>query len=209
VLTLCDGTLSTPILQNPLSLGIDMVLHSTTKFIAGHSDVVGGVIVSNEMNPLFEEALLSQRTGVGGIPSPFDCWLTLRGIATLPLRVRAQSDSALQIARFLTEQTRVQQVLYPGLFHHAGHAVASRQMKMFGAVMSFLFDGSKDDALNMTSRLNLFTRATSLGGTHSLIEHRASIEGPKSATPQNLLRLSIGLENTFDLMNDLQNALGS
>jgi len=208
ILTVCDGTLATPILQNPLQLGIDMVFHSTTKYIAGHSDVVGGILLTNQTNSIFEEAALSQKAGGGGgIPSPFDCWLTLRGVATLPLRIRAQSSSAMQIAQFLAEQPQVETVYYPGLPQHPGHALAGRQMKMFGAIISFLLRGSKEDALALTGRLNIFTRATSLGGTHSLVEHRASIEGPKSTTPDNLLRLSIGLENSSDLIADLKGAL--
>jgi cystathionine gamma-synthase len=208
ILTVCDGTLATPVLQNPLQLGIDMVLHSTTKYIAGHSDVVGGVLLADQPNPLFEEAVVSQKAGSGGgIPSPFDCWLTLRGIATLPLRIRAQSSTAMQIAQFLAEQPQVEAVYYPGLPQHPGHALAARQMKMFGGVVSFLLRGSKEDALAFTGRLSLFTRATSLGGTHSLVEHRASNEGPQSTTPDNLLRLSIGLENSVDLMDDLKAAL--
>lgn len=208
ILTICDGTLATPVLQNPLHLGIDMVMHSTTKYIAGHSDVVGGILLADQSNLIFEEALQLQKAGAGGgIPSPFDCWLTLRGVATLPLRIRAQSSSAMQIAQFLTEQPQIETVFYPGLPCHPGHALASRQMKMFGAIISFLIRGSKEDALALTGRLNLFTRATSLGGTHSLVEHRASIEGPKSTTPDNLLRLSIGLENPADLIDDLRDAL--
>jgi cystathionine gamma-synthase len=207
ILTLCDGTFCTPVLQRPLAQGIDMVMHSTTKYIAGHSDVVGGVLLCGASNSLFEEARLAQQNGGGGgIPSPFDCWLTLRGIATLPLRIRSQSTSALHIARFLAERPEVEAVFYPGLPKHPGHSVASRQMSMFGGVLSFLLRGSGEDALRFTGFTELFIRATSLGGTHSLIEHRASIEGPVTATPQNLLRLSIGLENVVDLIDDLETA---
>jgi cystathionine gamma-synthase len=208
--TLCDSTFCTPILQNPLLYGIDLVMHSTTKYIAGHSDVVGGVLLSNESNDLFEEAKAAQqRGGGGGIPSPFDCWLTLRGIATLPLRVRAQSAAALHIAQFLAEHAAVEAVFYPGLPTHPGHSIAASQMKMFGGVISFLLRGSKEEAQRLTSLTNIFTRATSLGGTHSLIEHRASTEGPDSPTPNNLLRLSIGLENTIDLEEDLRAAFAA
>ncbi|QHN04201.1 aminotransferase class I/II-fold pyridoxal phosphate-dependent enzyme [Granulicella sp. WH15] len=208
IFTVCDSTLCSPILQKPLAYGIDIVMHSTTKYIAGHSDVTGGVLLCNGSNPLFEEARIAQQYGVGGgIPSPFDCWLTLRGVATLPLRMRAQSASALEVARFLEEQPQVEKVYYPGLPQHPQHEIAARQMKMFGGVLSFQLRGSEAEALAFTGRTKLFTRATSLGGTHSLIEHRASIEGAGTKTPDNLLRLSIGLENSLDLIEDLRGAL--
>ncbi len=206
VTTVCDGTLATPVLQSPLEHGIDMVAHSTTKYISGHSDVVGGVLVTREDNALFEGARQSQQAG-GAVPSPFDCWLTLRGIATLPLRVRAQSASALKIAEFLTGHKAVQAVFYPGLANHPGHAIAARQMKQFGGLLSFLAGRSAQDAMRVAAAARIFTRATSLGGAHSLIEHRASTEGPDTRAPQNLLRLSIGLENSDDLIEDLEQAL--
>jgi cystathionine gamma-synthase len=207
ILTICDGTFATPILQHPLDLGIDMVMHSTTKYFAGHSDVTGGLLLANQQNPLFTEAQLSQQLGIGGIPSPFDCWLTLRGMATMPLRVRAQCESAMQIATFLSQHPNIEHVFYPGLLTHPQHNLAARQMKMFGAVLSFQLLGSKEDALRVAAGVRIFTRATSLGGTHSLIEHRASVEGPLTETPQNLLRLSIGLEHPDDLIEDLLTAL--
>jgi cystathionine gamma-synthase len=208
ITTVCDGTLATPVLQRPLDHGIDMVAHSTTKYISGHSDVTGGVLITGEDNALFAGAQQSQQVG-GAIPSPFDCWLTLRGVATLPLRVQAQSTSALRIAEFLSGHPAVEEVLYPGLRNHAGHALAARQMKMFGGLLSFLVKHSANDAMRVAGAAQIFTRATSLGGTHSLIEHRASIEGSGTATPANLLRLSIGLENTDDLIEDLGDALGA
>ena len=206
VTTVCDGTLATPVLQRPLDHGIDMVAHSTTKYISGHSDVIGGVLVTRKDNALFEGARQSQQMG-GAVPSPFDCWLTLRGIATLPLRVRAQSASALKIAQFLTGHRAVEAVFYPGLTDHPGHAIAAHQMNQFGGLLSFLVRRSAKDAMRVAAAARIFTRATSLGGTHSLIEHRASTEGPDTLTPQNLLRLSIGLENTDDLIEDLEQAL--
>ncbi len=206
VTTVCDGTLATPVLQRPLDHGIDMVAHSTTKYISGHSDVIGGVLIAREDNALFEGARQSQQMG-GAVPSPFDCWLTLRGIATLPLRVRAQAASAMKIAEFLADHKTVEAVFYPGLITHPGHAIAARQMKQFGGMLSFSVRHSAKDAMRVAAAARIFTRATSLGGAHSLIEHRASIEGPDTLTPQNLLRLSIGLENTDDLLEDLEQAL--
>jgi cystathionine gamma-synthase len=208
ILTVCDGTFATPVLQQPLDCGIDMVAHSTTKYIGGHSDVVGGALIARQENYLFERARKSQRYG-GGVPSPFDCWLTLRGIDTLPWRVRAQSENAMRVARFLDQHRAVETVHYPGLPAHPGHDVAARQMSMFGGMLSFQVKGSRETALGVAARCRLFIRATSLGGAHSLIEHRASVEGPDTRTPRNLLRLSIGLEHADDLIADLDQALST
>jgi cystathionine gamma-synthase len=143
------------------------------------------------------------------VPSPFDCWLLLRSLATLPLRVRQQSANALAVARFLEADRRVERVHYPGLEHHPGHALATRQMHDgFGGVVSFQVPGGASEALAVVGRARLFTRATSLGGVESLVEHRASVEGPLSKTPPNLIRLSIGLESADDLLADLDQALG-
>ena len=206
ILTVCDGTFATPVLQQPLDCGIDMVAHSTTKYLGGHSDVVGGALIARQENYLFERARKSQRYG-GSVPSPFDCWLTLRGIDTLPWRVRAQSENAMRVARFLEQHRAVEIVHYPGLPAHPGHDVAARQMSMFGGMLSFQVKGSRQAALGVAAQCKLFIRATSLGGAHSLIEHRASVEGPATRTPQNLLRLSIGLEHADDLIADLEQAL--
>jgi cystathionine gamma-synthase len=206
VMTVCDGTFATPILQRPLDCGIDMVAHSTTKYIGGHSDVMGGALVTRHDNYLFERARRAQHYG-GAVPSPFDCWLTMRGVETLPYRVRAHSENAMRIARCLREHPAVEAVHYPGLVEHPGHAVAARQMSSFGGMLSFQVRGGKDAAMAVAARCRLFIRATSLGGTHSLIEHRASVEGPQSRTPQNLLRVSVGLEHADDLLEDLQQAL--
>jgi cystathionine gamma-synthase len=206
VTTVCDGTFATPVLQRPLEFGIDMVAHSSTKYLAGHSDVVGGVLIAGKENAIFDHAQRSQRLG-GAVPSPFDCWLTLRGISTLAVRVRAQSTSALAIAEFLDQHAEVERVYYPGLATHPGYEAASRQMLMSGGVLSFLVKGSMAKAMRVAAGTNVFIRATSLGGTHSLIEHRASVEGPDTKTPQNLIRLSIGLENAEDLIADLEDAL--
>ncbi len=206
--TVCDGTFATPVLQHPLNCGIDMVTHSTTKYIGGHSDVVGGALIARFNNYIFERARKSQRYG-GAVPSPFDCWLTLRGIETLPCRVRVHSENAMALAQFLKGHARVEKVHYPGLPEHAGHAAAKRQMcGGFGGMLSFQVRGGREEAMAAAARCELFIRATSLGGTHSLIEHRASIEGPDTKTPQNLLRVSVGLENIEDLVADLETALG-
>jgi cystathionine gamma-synthase len=208
ILTVCDGTFATPVLQQPLDCGIDMVAHSTTKYIGGHSDVIGGALIARHENYLFERARKSQRYG-GSVPSPFDCWLTLRGINTLPWRVRAQSENAMRVANFLNEHRAVERVHYPGLPEHPGHKVAARQMSMFGGMLSFQVKGSREAALGVAAQCQLFIRATSLGGAHSLIEHRASIEGPATRTPENLLRVSIGLEHADDLIADLDQALAT
>jgi cystathionine gamma-synthase len=206
-ITVCDGTFATPVLQRPLDFGIDMVMHSTTKALNGHSDVLGGALITRHDNYLFERARKFQKYG-GAVPSPFDCWLTRRGIDTLPLRVREQSRNAQQLAEFLTWHREVEQVNYPGLTQHPHHELALRQMPGgFGGMLSFHVRGGQAQAMEVAARTQIFTRATSLGGTHSLIEHRASVEGPGSKTPRNLLRISAGIENTQDLIADLDQAL--
>lgn len=205
-ISVCDGTFATPVLQRPFEWGIDMVLHSTTKYIGGHSDMVGGALITRFDNYLFERARKSQQFG-GAAPAPFDCWLALRGVDTLPWRIRAQSASAAHIATFLQTHPAVEAVYYPGLAGHPGQQIAARQMSGFGGMLSFQVRGGRDQAMRVAARVRIFTRATSLGGTHSLIEHRASVEGPLTRAPQNLLRMSIGLENTEDLIADLRQAL--
>jgi cystathionine gamma-synthase len=204
----CDNTFASPVLQQPLALGADFVMHSTTKYLGGHSDVLGGIVVVREASAELEGLRHFQGTG-GGVPAPFDCWLLLRSLATLPLRVRQQSANALDVARFLAGNGRVERVHYPGLERHPGHALATRQMHDgYGAVVSFQVPGGATEALAVAARVQLFTRATSLGGVESLIEHRASMEGPLSQTPPNLIRLSVGLEHPADLVADLAQALG-
>ncbi len=204
--SVCDSTFASPALQQPLKLGVDVVMHSTTKYIGGHSDVTGGMLVAREAGPLAERLRFLQGTN-GAVPSPFDCWLLLRGTATLTVRMRAQSASALELARWLERQPKVERVFHPGLPSHPQHALAARQMSGFGAMLSFCMQGGETAALRVASRVKLFTRATSLGGVESLIEHRASVEGPESPTPNNLLRLSVGLEHPGDLIADLAQAL--
>ena len=206
IVTICDGTFATPVLQHPLDCGIDMVAHSTTKYISGHSDVVGGALITRHDNYLFERARVSQRYG-GAVPSPFDCWLSLRGIDTLPYRVRGHCANARQLAAWLSAHPKVERVHYPGLATHPGHDIAARQMSDFGGMLSFQVKGGREEAMQAVAGCCLFIRATSLGAAHSLIEHRASVEGPQSRTPQNLIRVSVGLEHPDDLIADLDQAL--
>ncbi len=204
---LVDGTWTTPYLQRPLELGADLVLHSVTKYLAGHSDVLCGAVVSRSADhPLFLR-IRALQAGAGAVAAPFDCWLALRGMRSLAARIRLQCESARRIADFLLGHARVARVYYPGLPGHPGHAVAARQMTDFGAMLSFEVDGREEDAIEVAARVRVFTRATSLGGTESLIEHRASIESQPTRTPPTLLRLSVGLESADDLIEDLVQAL--
>jgi cystathionine gamma-synthase len=205
-IVVCDNTWATPILQSPLDFGVDLVMHATTKYIGGHSDILGGAIITGESSSFFQKVREIQKSG-GAVPSPFECWLTLRGIQTLPLRIRCQSESAMHIAEFLKSHPAVSAVYYPGLVKHPGHNLASVQMKLYGGMISFEVKGGKEEAMNVAAKVKLFTRATSLGGPESLIEHRASVEGSDTKTPQTLLRLSIGLEHYEDLIEDLKGAL--
>jgi cystathionine gamma-synthase len=203
----CDNTFATPVWQRPLELGADLVMHSSTKFFGGHSDLTGGAVISRDRGGLSDRLRDYQGT-VGSVPSPFDCWLLRRSLTTLSCRVRAQTHNASRIAGFLQGHENVERVFYPGLDTHPNHAIAQRQMKGgFGAMLSFNVRGGRDEAFAVAARTEIFIRATSLGGIESLIEHRASVEGPHTVTPQNLLRVSVGLENAEDLIADLQQAL--
>lgn len=202
----CDNTFATPIWQKPFELGADLVMHSSTKYFGGHSDAMGGAVVVRERGELADRIRDYQATA-GNVPSPFDCWLIRRSIGTLAARVRAQTESAELIAGFLQHHPRVERVFYPGLPSHRNHEIARRQMQGFGAMLSFCVRGGRDEAFTVAAKTQLFIRATSLGGIESLIEHRASVEGPHSVTPPNLLRVSVGLENVEDLIEDLKQAL--
>ena len=201
-----DNTFATPVLQLPLMLGADYAMHSTTKYFGGHSDVTGGAVIVREAGPACDRIREFQRQG-GGVPSPFDCWLIRRSLATLPLRVRRAAANAQSIAEALLGEANVAQVYYPGLVQHPNHALAARQMSGFGAMVSIRVRGGEEAAMRVAARTRLFTRATSLGGVESLIEHRASVEGPDTPTPGDLLRLSIGIEDAGDLVADLRQAL--
>jgi cystathionine gamma-synthase len=201
----CDNTWA-PIVQRPLDLGADLVMHATTKYLGGHSDVTGGVVIAKAKTGFLERVREIQTTG-GAVPSPFDCWLILRGMRTLPWRMRAHSENAFKVATWLADHPRVETVHYPGLAAHAGHEIAARQMSAFSGMLSFEVRGGREAALGATAKTEIFIRATSLGGVESLIEHRASIKGEDPRTPQGLLRLSIGLEHPDDLIEDLAQAL--
>src|SRR5215210_5950459 len=205
-LTVVDNTFATPVLQRPIELGADIVLHSTTKYFGGHSDVQGGALVFARRGELYER-VHHLRHILGAVASPFNCWLVLRGVRTLACRMAAQSAGALAVAGALETSGAVSAVHYPGLPSHPGHEIARRQMSAFGAMLSFRAAGGRQAALAAVSGARLFTRATSLGGIESLIEHRATSEGPASRTPQDLVRLSIGLEHPDDLTADLLQAL--
>ena len=199
-----DNTFATPVFQRPLELGADFVLHSTTKFLGGHSDVTGGAIVARDAeHPLWEPLRETQRFA-GAVPSPFDCWLTRRGIATLAVRMNAHAANAAELAAWLAGHEGVERVDYPGLEAHPGHDVAARQMSGFGGVLSFLVAGGEPAARRFMSGIRLMHRATSLGGVHSLIEHRTNVEPPTSPVPRNLIRVSVGIEDVRDLKADLE-----
>lgn len=202
-----DNTWPTPILQQPLLLGADIVVHSTTKYFGGHSDVLSGAVVLKQQGELAQRIRAIQKYG-GSVPSPFDCWLVCRGIQTMPLRVQAQSTSALHLANFLANHPAIASVNYPGLPEHPQHNISKQQMrKGFGGMLSVLVKGDANQAMTISNKLELFTTATSLGGVESLVEHRQSVEGTNSKTPVNLLRLSVGLEDVEDLIADWKQAL--
>jgi cystathionine gamma-synthase len=207
---LVDNTFASPALQQPLTLGADIVLHSTTKYIGGHSDVVGGALVTNSAELDAKFAFL--QNGAGAVPGPFDAYLTMRGLKTLELRMHRHCDNAAQVAAFLAGHPAVSQVLYPGLATHPGHAVAARQMRGFGGMVSVRMRGGADAARKLCSRTEIFILAESLGGVESLIEHpgamtHASTAGSQLEVPDDLVRLSVGIEDPVDLLADLREAL--
>ena len=203
---IADNTFASPALQRPLDLGCDMVMHATTKYLGGRSDVLGGVAVTRVDDEPFAQVRTAQLFG-GAVPSPFDCWLIMRSLPTLPYRMLAHCANAGKVAAFLNTHPKVSAVHYPGLESNPFHALAKQQMSGFGGMLSFETQGGKEAAMTVAANVEIFTRATSLGGVESLIEHRASIEGPASKTPQGLLRVSVGLEHADDLVDDLAQAL--
>ena len=207
-LSCCDNTWATPLLQRPLELGADLVMHSTTKYFGGHSDVTGGAVIVREPGETLDALRKIQKDG-GLIPSPFDAWLTRRGLESLAPRMAMHCANALELARFLDLHPAVERVHYPGLEDDAGHVLASRQMSGFGGMLAFDVVGGREEAFAVAAAVKIIARATSLGGTHSLIEHRASIEGPATRAPENLLRMSVGLEHADDLKEDLDRALAA
>jgi cystathionine beta-lyase/cystathionine gamma-synthase len=204
-----DNTFASPYLQRPLEHGADVVLHSTTKYVGGHSDLVGGFVATND--PTIAERLYFLQKSLGAIPGPFDCWLALRGVKTLALRMRAHSENARKVVDFLEQHDAVEKVLYPGLRSHPGHEIAARQMSDFGGMVSFLAE-SEEEAVALVARTKVFKLAESLGGVESLIEHparmtHASTAESSIAVPKNLVRLSVGIESADDLVADLETAL--
>lgn len=205
-IAVCDNTWATPLLQRPLDLGADLVMHSTTKYLAGHSDAMGGGVVTKEEDERFER-IRKMQVDAGSIPAPFDSWLIRRGLESLAPRMAMHCANAIELARFLEAHPKVERVHFPGLENDPGHELASRQMRDFGGMLSFHIAGGQAEAFAVTSTVRVFARATSLGATHSLIEHRASAEGPTTKAPQSLLRVSVGLEHPDDLKEDLDQAL--
>ncbi|MEM6303936.1 MAG: PLP-dependent transferase [Pseudomonadota bacterium] len=203
-----DATAATPVLSQPLAHGADIVMHSASKAMNGHSDVLAGVLSVADPDGARWQDILEDRNSAGAVLGPMEAWMLTRGLRTLPLRVAEMSRNAAEIARFLEGHPRVAEVLYPGLPSHPGHAVAARQMQGgFGGLLSFVLKGGAEEALRAAGRMQLFLRATSLGGVESLVEHRATIE-PGNGIPEGLLRLSVGIEDVGDLIDDLGQALG-
>ena len=209
-LLIVDNTFATPYLQKPISLGADAVVHSATKYLGGHSDVVGGFVATN--NESLVEHLSFTQNAVGAVPSPFDCYLVLRGIKTLAVRMDRHCENAKAVVNFLSQQPKVKQVFYPGLDDHKGHAIAKKQMKDFGGMVSFTISGGRQEAEKISASTKVFTLAESLGAVESLIEHpgamtHASVAGSPLEVPDDLIRISIGIESIKDLLEDLENAL--
>jgi len=215
VLTAVDSTFATPIFQKPIKLGADIVMHSTTKYIGGHNDVMGGALLTNRKK--IDERMLFARMAVGLNPSPFDCWLILRGTKTLELRMKKHEENAFRVARFLESHPKVKRVRYPGLKSHPQHKIASKQMSGFGGMLAFELKADLKTAKRFTTKLKVISLAESLGGANSLIDHPASMthaslpkeERIKVGVTDSLLRLSVGLENVEDLIRDLDFALSS
>ena len=202
----CDNTWASPVLQQPFEHGADLILHSTTKYLGGHCDVLSGAVIAKRDDEWFQRIRFLQQQG-GAVAQPFDAWLVLRGIRTLPYRMRGHCQNARKVAEYLKGHRKVEAVHFPGLPQHPGHAIAVKQMRDFGGMLSFQVAGGREAALAVAARLRIIIRATSLGGPDSLIEHRASIEPAGTRTPDNLLRLSVGLEHPDDLIEDLAQAL--
>lgn len=207
LLCVADNTWATPYHTRPLALGVDIVLHSTTKYMGGHSDILGGALVFKENNERTAFIKKAQNYG-GATPSPFDCWLLCRSLTTFAARLPIHAANAMKLAHYLEQAPGIERVLYPGLPSHPQHAIAQKQMQNgFGGMLSILVRGGREKALQLCGLLNLFTHATSLGGVESLIEHRKSIESADSITPDHLLRISVGIEDSDDLIADFQQAL--
>ncbi len=207
VITICDNTFATSILQKCLDMEVDYVMYSSTKYFSGHSDILGGVIMTNHDDAL-SARIRDYQQSAGAVPAPFDCWLLNRSLATFPLRFSAQCSNAAAIATFLNSHQQIENVFYPGLTSHPNHEIAKQQMKNgFGSVVSILVKGGKEKAMQFAGKLLIFKHATSLGGVESLVEHRRSVEGDHPVSPDNLIRISVGIEHVDDLIADLNQAL--
>lgn len=209
-LLVVDNTFASPYLQQPLTMGADVVVHSTTKYVGGHSDVVGGAVVVRDLE--LADKIAFHQNSMGAVPGPFDCFLTHRGIKTLGVRMDRHCDNAEKVVEFLTGHAKVAEVIYPGLESHAGHAIAAKQMKRFGGIVSFRVTGGEQHALDVCAKAEVFTLGESLGGVESLIEHpgrmtHASVAGTDLEVPSDLIRLSVGIETADDLLADLDRAL--
>lgn len=202
----CDSTFASPVLQQPLLLGADIVMHSTTKYIGGHSDVLGGALVTAKKDAFWEKIKNVQQIG-GAVTAPFDAFLLLRSIKTLAYRMKGHCENGMALATYLEQHPAIEAVYYPGLASHPQHEIAKSQMSGFGGMMSILVKGGEEKAKSVVNKVELFAQATSLGGVESLIEHRASVEGPDTKTPKNLIRISTGLEHIDDLIADMNQAL--
>jgi cystathionine gamma-synthase len=206
VVVAVDNTWPTPFNMNPIDFGVDLVIHSTTKYLGGHSDLIGGAVIAKESGPLMDR-VRSVQVVQGGVPSPFDAWMLCRSIRSFPYRMRAHNENASQLATFMTRLPGIEEVFYPGLVSHPGHKIAKTQMRAYGGMISFLVSDGEPAAKKMVASSRIIKAATSLGGIESIWEHRKSTEGPLSQTPDNLIRLSVGLEHIDDLKLDLQQAL--
>ncbi|SHN03230.1 cystathionine gamma-synthase [Cyclobacterium lianum] len=206
IMVACDSTFASPVFQQPISLGADLVMHSNTKYIGGHSDIIGGILITKEQNSFWQQIRDVQALG-GAVPSPFDTYFLCRSIKTLPYRMQAHAANAAKIAEYLNGHQSVEKVYYPGLTEHEGHRIASSQMQGFGGMLSFVIKGTADDADKFIDKLRYFTNATSLGGVESLIERRSRVQGVTPGIPEQLIRMSVGIENIGDLLEDLEQGL--
>ncbi|WP_375585461.1 trans-sulfuration enzyme family protein [Cyclobacterium xiamenense] len=202
----CDNTFASPIFQQPLLEGADLVMHSNTKYIGGHSDIIGGILITGKNNDFWKKIRSIQQLA-GAVPSPFDTYFLTRSIKTLPYRMKGHATNAGQVARFLNQHPAVAQVYYPGLETHPGHTIARRQMQGYGGMLSVVIKGNARDADRFIEKLTYFSNATSLGGVESLIERRSRVQGVTTGIPEQLIRISVGLENPDDLLEDLDKGL--
>jgi cystathionine gamma-synthase len=207
ITTACDNTWATPYYTQPFELGVDLIMHSNTKYFGGHSDILGGCVIVKKTDELSQKIRDFQTLG-GGVPSAFDCWLLWRSLSTFPLRMRAHGENAQKLAEYLTQHPKVEKVMYPGLSTNEFHEISKKQMQNgFGGMMSILVRGNEKTALHFASNLKLVKHATSLGGVETLVDHRRSAEGVHSNSPENLMRISVGIEHIEDLIEDFKYAL--